>query len=52
MEHVDHHGRIDVADPHRDFRYVTVEHLPEGWAAEAHSITLGWRRPVAPKSHQ
>ncbi|PKR47191.1 glycosyltransferase family 2 protein [Streptomyces sp. EAG2] len=45
LQHIDrHNGRIDVADPRLAFRRVTLERLPDGWAAEAAKITTT-RRP-------
>ncbi|MFD8847668.1 hypothetical protein [Streptomyces sp. NPDC059604] len=47
LEHTDRHsGRIDVSDPRLAFRHVTLGRLPEGWAAEAATITTGWRPPA------
>ncbi|KUH36531.1 hypothetical protein ATE80_23180 [Streptomyces kanasensis] len=47
LEHVDRHsGRIDVSDPRLAFRRVTLDRLPDGWAAEAATITTAWRPPT------
>ncbi|MFE2721891.1 glycosyltransferase family 2 protein [Kitasatospora sp. NPDC059327] len=47
LQHVDrHHGRIDVSDPRLAFRQVTLDGLPNGWAAEAAKITTAWRPPT------
>ncbi|WP_411574890.1 glycosyltransferase family 2 protein [Streptomyces fradiae] len=47
LEHVDRHsGRIDVPDPRFAFRRVTLDRLPEGWAAEAATIITAWRPPT------
>jgi hypothetical protein len=44
LDHVAHHdGRIDIDDPRIAFRPVTLQRLPDGWAAEARAITIGWR---------
>lgn len=44
LQHLDrHHGRIDVADPRLAFRRVTLDRLPDGWAAEAAKIATTWR---------
>jgi hypothetical protein len=44
LEHVARHdGRIDVEYPRIAFRPVTLQRLPDGWAAEACAITTGWR---------
>ncbi|MEV7776797.1 glycosyltransferase family 2 protein [Kitasatospora sp. NPDC088351] len=46
LRHVDrHHGRIDVSDPRLGFRHVTLDRLPDGWAAEAARIATTWRPP-------
>lgn len=53
LEHTDrHHGRIDVADPRLAFRHVTLDHLPHGWAAEAHSISLHRHPTTAAERHR
>ncbi|MFD5555648.1 hypothetical protein ACFWIA_17615 [Streptomyces sp. NPDC127068] len=50
LQHIDrHHGRIDVADPRLAFRHVTLDRLPDGWAAEASKIATTWR-PHTPQS--
>ncbi|MFF8786865.1 glycosyltransferase family 2 protein [Streptomyces sp. NPDC015125] len=50
LEHTDRHsGRIDVSDPRLAFRRVALDRLPEGWAAEAATITTAWR-PPSPQS--
>lgn len=50
LQHIDrHNGRIDVADPRLAFRRVTLDRLPDGWAAEAAKITTTWR-PHTPQS--
>jgi hypothetical protein len=46
LQHIDrHHGRIDVSDPRLAFRHVTLDALPDGWAAEAAEIATAWRPP-------
>ncbi|MFD3553803.1 hypothetical protein ACFWWA_17100 [Streptomyces goshikiensis] len=47
LQHIDrHNGRIDVADPRLAFRRVTLDRLPDGWAAEAAMIATAWRPPT------
>ncbi|WP_256638204.1 hypothetical protein [Streptomyces murinus] len=44
LQHIDRHsGRIDVADPRLAFRRVSLDRLPDGWAAEAAKIATTWR---------
>ncbi|MER5969470.1 glycosyltransferase family 2 protein [Streptomyces sp. NPDC002055] len=46
LDHIDQHGgRINVADPSLRFRNVTLDRMPDGWAAEAGSIVTRWRPP-------
>ncbi|MDH6119370.1 hypothetical protein ABH930_000612 [Kitasatospora sp. GAS204A] len=46
LQHIDRHqGRIDVSDPRLGFRHVTLDGLPDGWAAEAAQIHAAWRPP-------
>ncbi|MER6303064.1 glycosyltransferase family 2 protein [Kitasatospora sp. NPDC001539] len=46
LQHIDrHHGRIDVSDPRLAFRHVTLDRLPDDWAAEAAQIHAAWRPP-------
>ena len=45
--HIDrHNGRIDVSDPRLGFRHVTLDRLPDDWAAEAARIATTWRPPA------
>ncbi|MFG2113572.1 hypothetical protein ACGFRB_13205 [Streptomyces sp. NPDC048718] len=47
LQHIDrHHGRIDVSDPRLAFRRVTLDRLPDGWAAEAAQLATTWRPPA------
>ncbi|MFC4612247.1 hypothetical protein ACFO9E_31505 [Streptomyces maoxianensis] len=53
LEHIDRqHGRIDVADTRLAFRHVTLDRLPDGWAAEARSVATCWRPPAAAKGRR
>ncbi|MGW2375524.1 glycosyltransferase family 2 protein [Kitasatospora sp. NPDC001683] len=46
LQHIDrHHGRIAVSDPRLAFRHVTLDRLPDDWAAEAAQIHAAWRPP-------
>lgn len=50
LAHIDRNGgRIDVADTRLGFRHVTLDHLPNGWATEARSITAAWRPRPSPR---
>jgi hypothetical protein len=52
LEHVAiYHGQINVADPRFGFRPITLEHLPDGWAAEAHKIISTWTPPMQSSNH-
>ncbi|WP_207916370.1 hypothetical protein [Micromonospora sp. KC723] len=47
--HIDTHGgRFDIGDPVLNFRPVTVDRLPDWWAADSQHLVDTWRPPTAP----